>query len=408
MSGTFRATGGESWSSIARQTTGNDLDGDLIRRANPGVTDPIPPGTILQIPEQETPPEESLAPGDTKIVVNGSEIGTVDGIEIGRSVDAIGKASFTVPNEPETRRLFAPMAGAKVVISAGPTRITGRCESPSPQNSSDRKTLTISAYDTPGILERVGPPIEKFPLEWTNSNLVTIANDLCFHHGIYCDFRADAGPSFKRVDISPGAVVLQFLSDLASQRGPVISSTPFGALLVWEGVKPGRPVARLEKGQAGVVNVAVSIDEDRYYSSVTGTVPARTKRGGRKDKGDGAKFTVRNPHANDQVRPYNAEFEDIDPGELEPAVKTLAGRVFSGIFSVEIELARWTDDSGDIWQENTTLELKSPEDFIDDFYEFTIADVTLRQSSDGGRTAAIRCVFPGVYTGEIPEVLPWQ
>jgi prophage tail gpP-like protein len=173
-------------------------------------------------------------------------------------------------------------------------------------------------------------------------------------------------------------------------------------------VRPGAPVAQLEKGQPGVVDVNTTIDEDRYYSSVTGTVPARTKRGGKKKKGKGTRFTVRNSHANDQVRPYNVEFEDIDPGELEPAVKALAGRVFSNIVSVDVELARWTDDNNQIWVPNTTVLLRSPEDFIEDWYEFLIADVTLRQTSDGGRTVSLRCTLPGAYTGEIPEVLPWQ
>jgi prophage tail gpP-like protein len=244
-------------------------------------------------------------------------------------------------------------------------------------------------------------------MEWTDSNLLTIATDLCLPHGVYCDFQAPSGPSFKRVDIQPGGMVLQFLADLAQQRGPVISSSPHGSMLVWEGVQPGNPVARFEDGQPGV-RIKATIDEDRYYSSVTGTVPARTKRGGKKDRGAGAKFTVRNPYANDQVRPYNVEFSDIDPGELETAVEALAGRVFSDIVSVGVELARWTDDNGKILEPNTTVLLKSPDYYIEDWYEFLIADVMLFQSSDGARTASMRCTLPGAYTGEIPGVLPWQ
>lgn len=407
MSGTFRTSGGESWNIIARQTTGNDLDADKIRRANPSVPDPIPAGTLLQIPQDNLEPDDNVEPAETKIVVAGQEFGTWDGLEIGRSVDAIGKASFTVPNEPETRAIFRPMSGPTTVISAGPTLLTGRCESPAAQNTPNSKTLTMSVYSSPGILERYNPPIEKFPMEWENGNLITIANDLCLPHGIYCDFRAAPGPVFKRVDIQPGGVVLQFLADLAQQRGPVISSTAHGSLLVWEGTQPGNPVARLEKGQPGV-DIKMEIDETRYYSSVTGTVPARTKRNGSKIKGSGAKLTVRNPHANDEVRPYNVEFEDIDPGEIDTAVNALAGRIFSAIVSVPVEVATWLDDRGKIWEPNTTIMLKSPEDYIDDWYEFLIADVSLKETSDGARSAALRCTIPGAYTGDIPEVLPWR
>lgn len=389
-------------------TTGNDLDADKIRRANPGITAPLAPGITLQIPEDAVLDDSDAQIADTEIIVGGKSIGTWDGLEIGRSIDAIGKASFQVPNEPETRAIFVPLAAPECTISAGRTLIGGRCESPAPDNSSNRKTLSISVYDAPGILERCTPPIEEFPMEWLNSNFVTIANDLCLYHGINCDFQANTGPSFKRVDIQPGGGPLQFLADLIQQRGPTLSSNPSGSLIVWEGVKPGSPVARLEKGQAGVINIKMTIEEDRHYSSVTGTVPAKTKRGGKKAKGEGARFTVRNPHATDQVRPYNVEFEDIEPGELEPAVRAQAGRVFSGIVSVDVEIARWVDDNQRIWDPNTTVMLKSPDDYIEDWYEFTIADVTLNERSDGGRTASLRCTLPGAYTGEIPEVLPWQ
>lgn len=408
LSGTYRANGGETWNLIARMTSGNDLDADKVRRANPGVMEPIAAGTLLQIPTEDlTAPSTVEPPSDTKIIVNGALLGQWDGFELARSIDAIGKASWTVPNETETRALFRPMSAPNVVISAGPVLLTGRCENPETDNAPDRKTLTVSAYSSPGILERCPPPIDAFPLEWTDSNLVTIANDLCLYHGVYCDFQADSGPLFKRVDIQPGGPVLDFLADLARQRGPVVSSSPHGTLLVWTGVQPGNPVSELEKGQPAVVSVKTTIDESRYYSSVTGTLPPRTKRRGRKDKGPGVKYTVDNPHATDQVRPFIAEFQDIDEGELGTAVEALAGRMFSAIVSVDVELSTWLNDQGQIYEPNTTLKLKSPEDFIETSYEFVIADVTLRQSANGGRTAALRCTIPGAYTGDIPEAMPW-
>jgi len=406
LSGTYRTTGGETWNIVARNTTGNDLDADKIRRANPGVLDPIPSGALLQIPTDDLVTPSPVEPAETKITVNGAVLGQWDGFELARSIDAIGKSSWTVPNERETRALFRPMSAPRVLISAGPDLLTGRCESPETDNAPDRKSLTVSAYSEPGILERCPPPIDAFPLEWTNSNLRTIANDLCLYHGIYCDFKADSGPLFKRVDIQPGGPVLDFLADLARQRGPVISSSPQGSLLVWTGVIPGNPVATMEKGQPGV-DIRMTIDESRYYSSVTGMLPPRTKRRGRKDKGAGIKYTVQNPHATDQVRPFEMEFQDIDEGELPGATEALAGRMFSAIVSVDVELATWLDDRGRIFEPNTTVKLKSPEDFIGNWYEFIVADVTLKQTADGARSASLRCTIPGAYTGETPEVMPW-
>ena len=407
MSGTHRAIGGETFNIMARKTTGNDLDADLIRRANPSVQEPIAAGTRLQIPTEGLSSAAQLEPADTRITVNGQLLGQWDGFELARSIDAIGKASWTVPNEPETRALFRPISAPRAVVSAGPVLLTGRCESPATENAPDRKSLTVAAYSEPGILERCPPPIDAFPLEWENSNLVTIANDLCLYHGIYCDFQAAGGPLFKRVDIQPGGPVLDFLADLARQRGPVITSSPHGSLLVWTGVQPGNPVATLKKGMPGV-DIHMTVDESRYYSSVTGMVPPKTKRRGRRDKGPGVKYTVENPHATDQIRPFEAEFQDVDEGELEPATTALAGRLFSSIVSVDVQLATWLNDLGQIYEPNTTVKIKSPEDFIENSYEFVVADVTLRQTADGGRTASLRCTIPGAYTGDIPEVMPWD
>ena len=407
LSGTYKALGGETFNIVARKTTGNDIDADLIRRANPSVQEPIPAGTWLQIPTEDLAPVMQVEPADTMITVDGQLLGQWDGFELARSIDAIGKASWTLPNERETRRMFRPMSSPRTVISAGPVLLTGRSESPATDNAPDRKSLTVSAYSEPGILERCPPPIDAFPLEWTNSNLLTIANDLCLYYGIFCDHRADGGPVFKRVDIQPGGPVLDFLADLARQRGPVISSSPQGSLLVWTGVKPGNPMASLEKGMPGV-DINMTIDESRYYSSVTGTIPPRTKRRGVKSKGPGIKYTVDNPHATDQVRPYEVEFQDIDEGELPAATEALAGRVFSSIVSVGVNLATWLDALGQIYEPNTTVKINAPDEFIEDWYEFIVADVTLKQTSDGGRSASLRCTIPGAYTGEIPEVMPWD
>jgi prophage tail gpP-like protein len=401
------ASGGETWSDIARVTTGDDLDAARIQQANPGVLAPIAAGTSLQIPEEiEGSPAD--IPG-VQISVNGKALGTWDGLEVAESIDAVAKARFVVPNEPEIRALFRPLSAPKIDISVdGEVLLSGRGVTPETVQGGNSRNLMVSAYAHPGVLEFSMPPISAMPLEWTDSDLTRIANDLCLHHGVGCDFRAEPGPVFKRVDIQENQEVLGFLSDLARQRGPVISSGDDGKLVVWTGVSAGRPVSDLEKGRAPVYAVEPPvIDESKFYSSVTGYIPAKTKRRGKKSNGRGAELTVQNPFATDQVRPFTVELPDIDEGELEAAVKTVAGRLFSDIFSITVHLATWRDDSGNLYKPNTTVRFKSEEDFINDSFEFLIADVTRVQSAES-RTTSLRLVLPGVYSGEIPEALPWQ
>jgi hypothetical protein len=115
LSGTYKSLGGESWSTIARQTTGNDLDAAAIRRANPSLREPLPAGETIQVPMMASP-QESIGEGELDIVVDGQTIGTFDGFEIAFCIDAISKCSFVVPNEAETRRIFTPLGSQRITI----------------------------------------------------------------------------------------------------------------------------------------------------------------------------------------------------------------------------------------------------------------------------------------------------
>lgn len=402
MSGTYRARGGEGWSDVARNTTGDDLDAAKIAKANPGVPIPIPVGTTIQIPIDPTEVVVGIS-GELALEVNQVPIGTFDDFELAMAVDAIWKCGFTVPNEPETRALFVPMASPEVTVDSNGTRLfTGRAESPQPANEPTSRSLGIACYSTPGILERVTPPLAAFPLEYTNANLVAIANDLCAFHGVSVDFQADAGATFDRVDIQPNEDILSFLAGLAAQRGPVITSNTAGQLVFWNGGETGAPIARYEKGYAPALSVSVAIDESQYYSKVSGFIPAKSKK-----ESAGKQFTVENPFATDLVRPYSFEAKDISPGELETSVNTAAGRMFASIFSATLELPTWYTEYGVLFTPNQTIELKSPDDFINDFYEFLITGVSLSKVSNEYR-ATLELSLPGIFSGEIPERMPWQ
>jgi hypothetical protein len=401
LSTSYKASGGESWSLVAMQTTGNDTDADAIRRANPGLSAPLREGDTVNIPD--TPSTASSSPGNPSIVVLGVEIQTFNDFEMARSIDAIGKASFTVPNEKEMRELFVPVYYPQIVISIGDkVRFTGRCNSRENDNGSDIKTSNVTAFSLPGILEISGPPIEAFPLEYKKWNLQGIASDLCWKQGISTVFEEDSGGWFKRVDFTPWKSSLQFLSDLAKERGFVVSDNENGELVFWTGKPSGNPVGSYRKGTFPCTNVSMSIDDERFYSSVSGYVTGRTHRQYR-----GKSYTIQNNYITDIIRPHLEAFQDIDEGELPAAVNALAGRMFSDVVSVNVELATWYDDNGNLFEPNTTIMVQSEEDDIPEPYEFMISTVTLSKT-DQKLTASLNCVIPGVFSGEIPERMPWQ
>lgn len=402
MPGTYKALGGETFNQVARITTGDDTNASAIQRANPGIPEPIPVGAILQIPVSPSVSPTS-ADSELEIKVDGTKIGTFDNFALSMAMDAISKCGFTVPNEPETRKIFPPLPPPHVTVDSYGERIfTGRAEPSRPNNQPDNKTLEIECYSTPGILEKVHPPMSAFPLEWTNANLPAIAGELCGHHNINVDFRADFGPVFERVDIKFTDIVLDFLANLAAEHGPFISSSETGELVFWVGAPSGKPVSNLEKGRHPCENVDMVVDESSYYSSVTGSTTITIGK-----KKVGASHTVRNQLTFDLVQPYNFRADHISPGELETAVKAMAGRMFGALVTATVDLSSWLTDDGKVYRPNQTIMLASPEDHIEKSFEFFIAEVMLAKSA-GITTATLFTTLPGAYSGEMPERMPWQ
>jgi prophage tail gpP-like protein len=401
LSTTYKATGGESWSTVAMMTTGNDLDADKIRRANPSLSVPISPGAVVTIPD--TASTASSRPGNPSIVVNGIDIEVFDDFELVRAIDAIGKGTFTVPNEKENRRILKPLQFPITTVSVNNELIfTGRCNSPLPSNNSNMKVLDVNMFSLPGIMEVCGPAIKAFPLEWKKQTLEQIADELCSKQGISTEFKSMSSEVFKRVDIQPGDSVLGFLADLAKQRGFVISDDKYGALVFQMGERTGAPVMSIKKDEMPCTSLTVQIDDNQYYSSVTGYVTGRSHKDFR-----GKGYTVNNPYMTDIIRPYLTRFENIDEGELQTATETTAGRMFSEVFSVTVELCTWFDDFGNVFRPNSTIKIQSEEDYLEDPFEFLISQVDMRKTSNE-MTCSLHCVLPGVFSGEIPEAMPWR
>lgn len=384
-------------------TTGTDGNSDRIRKANSKYKEPIPAGAVIQIPG-DPKAKGSSYPGELEIKVWGERIEIFDSFSISSGIDAVQKGTFTVPNTQEFRDIFVPLSTPEIDISYNFEKIlTGRCSSPKPNNTDSSQDLTVEFWSLPAILENSGPPITSFPLEYKKMNLIQIASDLCWAQSIVVNLEGDSGPTFKRVSIEPGSSSIGFIADLAKQRGFVLSSNQNGEMVIRKGAETGSPVMVLEKGVHPCESASVDIDESQYYSDVTGYVPRKSRPGYRHGEG----FTVQNPYMTDVCRPFLMEMNDIEAGELEAATMALAGRMFAAVMSVSVELSTWTDSNGDTIKENTTVMLKSPGDFIYDFYEFLISDVTLAKTNDS-RTASLKLVLPGVYSGKIPEGMPWQ
>lgn len=448
-------------------------------------------------------------------------------IVIRHSADKFSDVEFSAPFEPERsefRRIFRPFGYAPVTVSiGGETAMVGTVMGVDPSTSPSSRSVAVTAYSLPGVLNDVTMPASAYPLEFNGLTLRQIAERCCSPFGVRVVFELDdearseneayrrylarvagirrrisardkvrqverarddynASPApdeffaagweasvaaakssrdyqqfreldelkerrkryelgvagtgggaaekqavldsfdaqiafkeaqltripkfsgtaldqpFRRIAIRPEARVLEFLAKCAKQRNFIISDTRDGALLFSRGATPGAPVAHFVEGEPPLIRVTPNFSPQAMFSEMT----AISK--GRAGARSGA-FTATNPHLS-VLRPSTFSPDDTDSPDLEAAARARIGRMIAAAARYEIEVPTWRDPSGALWRENTTVTLTAPGAMVYRETEMTIRDVEFRYGST--QTAVLSLVLPGAFTGEIPEVLPWD
>lgn len=388
---------------------------------------------------------------DIALHIYGQKFVFWEGVTISRAVDTVSTATFSAPFEhdaPGFKENFNPFGFAPVLIEVDNDPLfTGTMLSPRPRIEEDRK-LDVSCYATCGVLMDCTAPADALPLEFNNLTLKEISERLAGYLNIEVNFQGDPGAKFGRVACDPDKRIFEFLTDLAKQRGFVLSSDVEGKLLIWKSVD-SEPVAVLEQGVSPLLSVSADFRPQEYYSDITGLTPiavarpaakrtvgpkkkkerrkrrtkaeiAAAKAAGEDKKTPAPKApTVRKPkppkhyskftvHDESHVfRPFNFKIEDIEGVDIATATDAKLARMLANIASYSIEVNTWRDSSGKLWEPNSKIRLKAPDAMIYDFYVFDIRSVTYRRDEDS-ETAVIELTLPGAFSGDAPEIYPWE
>ena len=401
---------GDTFEIIARKVYGTEADAGLVQRSNPGVAEPLTPGTVVVIPARPDAP--TIAPStaasdrdnEVAISINGSRFRFWEGVRIKQALDAFDSIEFGAPFEVDNkafRDTFRPFSYSDIVVTIGGEPLfTGIMVGINPSMEANKRTVTVNGYSLPGPLNDCNSPASDFPLEFNGQKIGDIAKSICTPFGLTVEIDADEGPVFERVASEPTDSPYTFLSTLARQRNMVIASTPEGKLLLRRSVSIGSPVARLEQGFAPVTAVAPQFTPQEYFSHVTGIQPAIVGVGG-------GQYTVKNSRLTGVIRPFNFTADDTLTADIKEATEAKAGRMFANAVSYSVTVATWRDPSGALWVPNTTITLNAPGAMIYSDYEFIIRSVELAQDNNE-ESGVLTLVLPGAFDGKIPEVLPWD
>lgn len=401
---------GDTFEIIARKRYGDENKVSLIIDSNPGVVEPLTEGISIVIPPNPTAPQiistdtPSNSINEVALKIENERFRFWESITITRSIDTFDTLEFTSPFQADNkafRNIFRPFSFQDVALTiGGKSLFKGTMLTPVPSLTADSKTVAVSGYSLPGVLNDCNMPASAFPLEFNGLGLEEIATRVAKFFGLAVEFTEDQGPIFERVAAEPDKKAFDFLIGLAQQRNFIISSTPEGKLLFHRSVDKGNPVARFEQGLAPIIGLTPKFKPQGYYSHVTGLQPSSIF-------GGGSAYTVKNPRLEGIIRPHTFKPNDTTDGNVKEAVDAKASRMFADIVSYDLPVPTWRDSKGELWIPNTTITLKAPGAMVYSEYEFLIRSVTLTKTVDS-ETASLNLVIPESFNGKIPERLPWE
>ena len=401
---------GDTFRSIARKVYGSDQYAGLISGANPGAVEPLTVGARLSVPPRPAAPKNRLtrAPAETEnevsIMVDGVRFRNWSGMRLLRGLDTVDALDFIAPfdsSAADVRETFRPFSFKPLVLTVGgDVLFTGTLVGVLPVVSAQKKTVSVSGYSVPGVLNDCTAPASVYPIEFNGLALPEIAAALAEPFGIPVSFEGPPGGTFERVALGPGQKIFSFLSDLARQRGLIVSSTTDGALLFQQSAPAGQPVAVLSQGASPVTAVDPHFSPQEYYSHVTGLEPVQLGS-------PGSQYTAKNPYLSGVVRPLTFTSPDVQGGDIGDSVAAKIARMFANMASYTVHVTTWRDAGGQLWAPNTTIALDAPDAMIYGRHDFIIRSVAFHKNA-GGETASLDVVLPGSFSGQIPGVLPWE
>lgn len=405
----YTVINGDTFEDISRKQFGTVDKTSSIIAANPGASDQPTPGTILVIPKTSIPrPPTGVVDSITTLVIDGLEFIGWGVIEFTRSMDSFGSFNFNSVWEPDNRSfrdVYRPFKYQSVAVFEGRELLfNGTTLEVTPSETSSERIVQAAGYSLPGVINDCNAPISALPLERDVQDLQQIATALLDPFGLTLEFDGDPGPTFDREAIEPTDKIYNYLIKLAKQRKLIITDTPEGACKFHTEVTPGKPVAIFNDGDPAILAITPQFNSQDYYSHVTGQSATFFSSA---DADAGGVYTVVNSRLSGVLRPFTFQPDDTLVGDTKTAVEAKAGRMFAGAVSYLITIPSWRDPNGKLWTPNTTIKIRKPSAMIYNLYEFLIRKVAYRRTSTE-EIATLTLVLPGVFSGKIPDSLPWD
>ncbi|KPK96004.1 hypothetical protein AMJ80_02365 [bacterium SM23_31] len=329
---------------------------------------------------------------DFTLVIEDREIPLVSGKLI-RTVDTVSDGfSGTIAWFPGLDRkldeLLLPFRYPKIKVYLGnELQLTGYLYGVNPVTDSGgtKKNLSGSSLTTEMIDNNIRPPYER-----NNMTLKQISDSVLKQIGVKSVFEVSPGGRFERVTAQPQDKIFDHLSDLASQRGILLSNTVKGEVLYYQ-PGSGENVGTLEEGRPPVLSWSANYDGRRRFSAY--------KAIGQSPGADAQTAIARDDNV-PLSRLFTFTANETTPGDIQKAANWKRTKMLADILTTSLPVTTWYSPSGKLWAPDQiitiisdTLSLPRPGiNMLIKSVEFIF------QSS--GIQAILSIVPPAVYTGK--------
>lgn len=336
--------------------------------------------------------------------IEGTELKGWQSMTFRRAIDSADAVTFTAPFDPKNKKhrdWFRPAMYREIVLRYGGKKVfTGTAHNPTPTNGANSTTVQVSAISKCGVWQDCTMPAGT-PLQFDGFTLKKIATALADPFGLTPQFPDGDGAPFDKATLEPEGNPLQFLAELAKQRGLVIGSDENGNPLFWKSVDLVKPVAEFLPDSQPAYQISPQFDDQKLFSEVTGL--AKSKHGK-----TGSKYSEGNFHIQDATRPHTFSLNDTEPADVPAAVQTKIARQFGEAIGYSISSATILDQGlKNLYDRNTIVRVKEPKVMIYAPFDFLIRAVQFNVTAKD-KTADIEIVLPTAFSGIIPEALPWD
>lgn len=337
--------------------------------------------------------------------INGKNFDFFNNFNIDLKYNSIGSTfSFEGNYEPSNegqKNLFKPFSYNLVQLYYdGELFLTGTAMNTNTRVSENSALANITGYSLPGVLEDCQIPIDQYPLEFDNLNLIEIIRKLIQPFGISLvvdsSVQSDASKQYVKIASEPGSTIKRFITELATQRNLILTHNVKGNLVLTRAKVSNRSIATYKENVPSTV-IGVTCNGQSLHSKITSMKQASI----------GTDVAGESTVTNSLIKKYRPAIVLQNSGnndDSENFAKKSRGSELRGI-QVVVETDRWQWYDGRrlrLIQPNNIINVVSPSNSINKPAKLFVENVSYTGTTDIN-TAVLNCVLPECYTGAAPK-----